>query len=439
MSPLLIGLICIILMVLLSVFGVPIFVALGSVGVAGLIIVMGFGSAMGIVSSLPFAILASYGLAVVPLFYLMGEIAAEAGIAKDAYEAAHRLLGGLRGGLAMATTLGSGFSSACMGSSVANAALFTRVAYPEMLRFKYDKSFSLGCIASSGTFAIMIPPSIALVVYGIITEESIGRLLIAGIIPGILTVLVYLISIWVRCSLNLKLAPFAPMRYTLSEKIKGSFGLWGIASLFILVLGGIYAGLFTPSAGGAIGALGAFILALTRRRLNYSTIMTVATETMKGMTSIIVIIIGGFLMARFLVLSDFVESLVDFTTGHANLSPVSVIISIAIMYIVLGAVMDGVSMMVTTMPFVYPVVTSLGFDGIWFGIFFIKLTEIALLTPPIGANLYIVTAAAGENTDLMDVIKGVWPFLLADAIVLTLLILFPAMATYLPYMMYATN
>jgi C4-dicarboxylate transporter DctM subunit len=437
MSPLLMGSLCIIVMVLLAVLGVPIFVALGSVGIAGLIFVMGFDGAMGITSSLPFAVLASYGLSVVPLFFLMGEIAAEAGIAKDAYEAAYRLLGGLRGGVAMATTLGSGFSGACMGSSVANAALFTRVAYPEMLRFKYDKSFSLGCIASSGTFAIMIPPSIALVVYGIITEESIGRLLIAGIIPGILTVIVYLVSIWGRCTLNPKLAPDAPVRYTIGEKLKGTLGLWGIAALFILVLGGIYTGLFTPSAGGAVGASGAFILALTKRRLNNATITRVAVETMRGMTAIIVIIIGGFLMARFLVLSDFVEALVDFTTARAGLSPVAVIVLIAIMYIFLGAVMDGISMMVTTMPFIYPVVTSLGFDGIWFGIFFIKLTEIALLTPPIGANLYVVTAAAGEDADLLDVIKGIWPFLLADAIVLILLIIFPAIATYLPHMMYS--
>jgi C4-dicarboxylate transporter DctM subunit len=438
MFPLLVGGVSFLVMVLLAISGVPIFVALGLVGVVGLIFVTGFDATLGIIGTLPFAVLASYGLAVVPLFYLMGEIAAEAGIARDAYQAAYKLLGGLRGGLAMSTTLGSGFSAACMGSSVANAALFTKVAFPEMLRFKYDRSLSLGCIASSGTFAIMIPPSIALVVYGIITEESVGRLLMAGILPGILTLVVYLTGIWIRCRLNPKLAPIAPIKYTMAEKIKGTFGLWGIAALFVLVLGGIYAGFFTPSAGGAVGAFGAFILALSKRRLTKVAINRIALDSMMGITSIIVIIIGGFLLARHLVLSGFVEALVHFTTTQAGLPPIVIIGFIAVMYILLGCVMDGVSMMVCTMPFVYPVVTSLGFDGIWFGIIFIKLIEIALITPPIGANLYIVAAAAGKDTNVIDVIRGVLPFLLLDCIVLVLLILFPAISLYLPSRMYAS-
>jgi C4-dicarboxylate transporter DctM subunit len=438
MSPLLIGGVSFFIMVLLSLSGVPIFVALGLVGVVGLIIVTGFDTTLGIVATLPFAVLASYGLAVVPLFYLMGEIAAEAGIARDAYQSAYKLLGGFRGGLAMSTTLGSGFSAACMGSSVANAALFTRVAFPEMVRFNYDRSLSLGCIASSGTFAIMIPPSIALVVYGIITEESVGRLLMAGIIPGILTLVVYLVGIWIRCRLNPKLAPIAPVKYTIAEKIKGTFALWGIAVLFALVLGGIYAGFFTPSAGGAVGAFGAFILALSKRRLTKAAISRIARDSMMGISSIIVIIIGGFLLARHLVLSGFVEALVNLTTTQAGLPPIVIIGLIAVMYILLGCVMDGVSMMVCTMPFVYPVVTSLGFDGIWFGIIFIKLIEIALITPPIGANLYIVAAAAGKDTDVIDVIKGVLPFLLLDCIVLVLLILFPGICLYLPSRMYTS-
>lgn len=437
LSSILPGLLGIFVMIFLALSGVPIFIAMGLVGVVGLIFTSGFQVAIGIASTLPFAILASFSIAVVPLFFLMGVVVYEAGITKDAYNAAHILVGGLRGGLAMATTVGSGFSAACMGSSVANAALFTKIAFPEMMRYKYDKSFSLGCIASAGTFAIMIPPSIALVVYGIITEESIGKLLIAGIIPGILTVILYLIGIWTLCKFNPRLAPVAPIKYTVKEKIRGTLGLWSIIILFILVLGGIYLGLFTPSAGGAIGALGAFIIAFLKRKLTKTTLLRIGLDSTKGITGIIVILLGGFYMARFLVLSGFVGGLVDIINSQSALPPIGIMALIAIMYLLLGCVMDGVAMMVVTMPFVYPIVVSLGFSGIWFGIVFIKLIEVGLLTPPIGANLYIVAASAGKDVNVVDVIKGVVPFLTMEVIVLTLLIIFPSLSLYLPDMMYA--
>ena len=438
LSAILPGLLGIFVMVLLALSGIPIFVAMGLVGVVGLIFTSGFHVAMGIASTLPFAILASFNISVVPLFFLMGVVAYEAGITKDAYNAANKLVGGLRGGLAMATTVGSGFSAACMGSSVANAALFTKIAFPEMMRYNYDKSFSLGCIASAGTFAIMIPPSIALVVYGIITEESIGKLLIAGIIPGILTVVMYMAAIWLLCRFNPKLAPVAPIKYTIKEKIRGTAGLWSIAILFILVLGGIYLGLFTPSAGGAIGAFGAFIVALFKKKLTKTTLLNIALDSTKGITAIIMILLGGFYMARFLVLSGFVDGLVNIITAQSALPPIGIMALIAIMYLLLGCVMDGVAMMVVTMPFVYPIVVSLGFSGVWFGIVFIKITELGLLTPPIGANLYIVAASAGKDVNVVDVIKGVVPFLATEIIVLILLILIPSLSLYLPSMMYVS-
>ena len=436
MSPLLIGTIGFIVMVILALFEIPIFVSLGLVGVVGLILTSGFNTTMGIVAHLPFAVLANYGIAVIPLFFLMGQIAGEAGIVKDAFGAVYRLTGGLRGGLAMATTVGSAFSAATMGSSVANAALFTRVALPEMLKFKYDKSFSLGCIASAGTFAIMIPPSIMFVIYGVITEESIGRLLIAGIFPGILTAIAYLISIWIRCKWNPKLAPAPPIKYTAGEKFRSVFRLWSIMLLFLLVFGGMYSGLFNPSAGAAIGASGAFLLALGRKKLTKASVGKVCFETMQGIGPLTAIIIGGFFLGRFLVLSGFVEVIVHFVTVDLVIPPLAVIGLIAVMYLILGALMDELSMTLCTVPFVYPLVKALGYDGIWFGVIYTKLCQIGMIFPPIAINLFVVASAAGKDTNVMDVIKGIFPFILIEIIVLAVLILFPDISLYLPSKMY---
>jgi tripartite ATP-independent transporter DctM subunit len=436
MSPLLIGTIGFIVMVVLALLEVPIFVSLGLVGVVGLILTAGFDTAMGIVSSLPFAVLANYGIAVIPLFFLMGQVAGEAGIVRDAYEAVYKITGRVRGGLAMATTVGSAFSAATMGSSVANAALFTRVALPEMLKFNYDKSFSLGCIASAGTFAIMIPPSIMFVIYGVITEESIGRLLIAGIFPGILTAIVYLMSIWIRCKWNPKLAPAPPAKYTAGEQFRSVFRLWSILLLFGLVFGGIYFGFFTPSAGAAVGASGAFLLALARRKLTRVSVGKVCFETMRGIGPLTAILIGGFFLGRFLVLSGFVEVIVRFVSVDLAIPPLAVIGLIAVMYLILGALMDELSMTLVTIPFVYPLVKALGYDGIWFGVVYTKLCQIGLIFPPIAMNLFVVASAAGKGTTVTDVIKGIFPFILLEIIVLTILILFPSISLYLPSKMY---
>lgn len=434
MSSLLVGTIALIITVFLSVAGVPIFISLGSVGIMGLMVVSGLDATLGIISSLPFAILATYGLAIVPLFFVMGEVASQSGVASEGYQAAYKLLGGTRGGLAMSTTLGSGISSACMGSSAANAALFTRIALPEMLKFNYDKSFSLGCIASVGTFAVMIPPSIGFVLYGIITQESIGKLLVAGIFPGLITIIVYMIGISILCRLKPEIAPLSEKKYSLGEKLKSILGLWGILLLFILVMGGMYAGFFTPSAGAAIGASGAFIIALSKRKLSIRSISVMALNTMRAISSFTVIILGGFLLARFLVFSGFTHDLVSVIS--AGLPKGVVITFITLMYLVLGCLMDTPSMMITTIPFIYPLVTSIGFDGIWFGVFFTKLAEISVLTPPVGMNLFVVAAAAGKGTTVGDVIKGVVPFILMEVFVLILLYIFPSIALYLPSHMY---
>jgi C4-dicarboxylate transporter DctM subunit len=434
MSPLLLGTMALLVMVFMCLAGVPIFVSLGSVGILGLIIVSGLNRTLGIISSLPFTIFASYSLAIVPLFFLMGDIASLGGVASEGYKAAYKLLGRTRGGLAMATTVGSGLSAACMGSSAANAALFSRIALPEMLKLGYNKSFSLGCIASVGTFAVMIPPSLGFVLYGIVTQESIGKLLMAGVFPGILTVGVYLLGILLMCCLNPKLAPLSKVKYTTREKLKAMLGLWGILLLFLLVMGGIYAGLFPPSAGAAVGASGAFIIALSRRKLTLPGLINLGIDTMRAISSFTVILLGGFLLARFLVMSGFTQALVALVS--TGLSKGVVLMGIVLMYLILGCLMDPVSMLITTIPFIYPLIISLGFDGIWFGVIFTKLSEIGVLTPPVGMNLFVVAAAAGKGTTVADVIKGVGPFLIMEALVMVILILFPGIALFLPSTMY---
>ena len=431
-DPLIIGFLSLVAMVGLALLGVPIAIAAGTVGIVGLMIDLGIGGAFGIIGTLPFAVLANFGITLIPLFFLMGDFAAQAGIAKDAFDAAYKLFGRVRGGLAMATTLGSALSAATMGSSLANAALFTRIALPPMLAYHYDRSFALGCIAAVGTFAIMIPPSITFVLYGIVTNESIGALLLAGIIPGLFTAAAYLTFIYIRCRVNPKLAPAPKIKFSRGEKLRGLANLWAIFLLFFLVMGGIYAGYFTPSAGGAVGAFGALMLAIWKRRLNWEVFRKVSVETVQATTTIMIIIVGAFFLARHLVLCGFAQELVKLCTGGGAIPGWVVILLFSVMYLLLGCVMETVSMLVTTMPFVYPVVKALGYDGIWFGVIFVKLAEIGMLTPPVGANLFVVTATAGEQTTVMDVVKGVGPFLILEIPILLFLIFYPEISTYLP-------
>ncbi len=435
-DPLIVGFLSLGVMILLAVIGVPIAIAAGIVGIGGLMFDIGISGAFGVIGTLPYSVLASFGISLIPLFFLMGDFAAQAGIAKDAFDAAYKLFGRIRGGLAMATTMGSALSAATMGSSLANAALFTRIALPPMLNYKYNRSFALGCIAAAGTFAIMIPPSITFVLYGIVTQQSIGALLLAGITPGIFTAVVYLCYIFIRCNVNPKLAPIPEVKFSRSEKLRGMVQLWAIFFLFFLVMGGIYAGYFTPSAGGAVGAFGAFILAAFKRRISWGVLRKVSIETVQGTTAIMIILVGAFLLGRHLIFSGFTQELVKLCTGGGAISPWVVIFLFCAMYLLLGCVMETVSMLVTTIPFVYPVVTALGYDGIWFGVIFVKLAELGMLTPPLGANLFVVSATAGDDTSVMDVVKGIAPFLLLEIPILAILIAFPEISTYLPSKMY---
>lgn len=425
------------IVVLLALIAVrmPIGVALGLSGLLGLFFVGGTRAAFGQLDTLTYHVPATYTFAVIPFFIFMGALASEGGFAAAAYASANRWLGRLPGGLAMATTVGSGALSAASGSTVVNAAVFGRIAYPEMMAYGYDKRLTAGTIAASGTFAAMIPPSVTVVLFGIITGTSIGELLIAGFLPGLLTVVIYLMGIYVLARLRPQFAPRADHHYTLAEKFSSLRGVWGIALIFVAVMGGIYLGYFTPTQAGAVGAFAALAVLLVSRRLSRDNLGRALVSTVVTTSSLFIIIIGGFVFARFLTLSGVVSRTVD-AVSRAGVSPWMVLLAVLAIYIFLGMFLDPASMLVISLPLTYPLLVGLGFEGVWIGILVIKIVEIAMITPPVGMNAYVLKSVLSDrDVSIGEIFSGLSFFLLLDVITLTALILFPQIATWLPAQM----
>jgi len=366
--------------------------------------------------------------------FLMGNLAGTAQITTEAFNAATKWLNRVPGGLAMATCVASGAFGACSGSTVANAAVFTPLALPEMIKKGYDKRLAVGCIAAAGTFAAMIPPSLSMVIYGVITNEPVGKLLIAGIIPGIITLILYLIGIYIRVKINPDLAPYTNIRISFKEKMVSLKGTWGIVAIFMLIMCGIYAGWFSPSSAGAVGAFAAFCIVIMRRKLNLSGIKNVFFDTGKISSTLFLILIGGAIFARFLTLSGFAVSVSNLVTG-AQMPPLLILFSLLFLLLILGCFMDPPSIMIITLPIIYPIIIQLGYNGIWFGVIMTKVIEIALITPPLGFNAYVVHSASAKKISLEDVFKGITPFLLLEIIALAILILFPQLSLFLPGLM----
>ncbi len=433
MDPLLTGVLSFLFLMVIIALGTPIWAALTLTGFLGICYINGIPIGLNIIGTTPHSSVGSYALSVVALFYLMGTVAEQAGIAGDAYDVAHKWLARLPGGLAMTTTVACGFFAAICGSSVANAAVFSKIALPQMVKFGYSRQLALGSVASAGTFAVMIPPSILMVIYGLMTNLSIGKLLIAGLFPGLFTILVYLISIYIRCKwISPSIAPAINLRFTWRERFSSTKKVVPIMIIFIVVLGGIYAGWFTPTAGAAVGAFTTFIVAFAMKKgLKKKEIAEIATTSALGITSVMMILVGGFLFSQYLTRSGFVDTLSGWVMAF-DFSSVAIIVVICIMYLVLGCFMDAIPMMLITVSFVFPLITKMGFDGIWFGVILVKLCEIGAITPPIGINLFVVAAAVGDKDALSDVIKGVIPFVGLEMIILIILILVPQISLFLP-------
>ena len=430
-DPLIVGYAGVILLFLFLGLGVPVAVAMGVVGICGMYFGIGELFVIGQLRTLPFAIVNSYGLAVVPLFVLMGVLAEASGITTEVFRTADLWLRRLKGGLYQAVIVGSAAFAAISGSTTVNALVFTRIAFPKMIGLGYSKSLSLGAIAGAGSFAAMIPPSITMVIYAIMTEQSVGQLLIAGLIPGVVTALVYLAGINLLVRIDPTLAPDITEKVSWGERWRALGKVWPIVILIILVMGGIYTGVFPPSAAGAAGAFGAFLFALARMKGVRGWLVGALQDAAFLSCIMFMILVGGLLLSRMLVVTGVIDHMVVAITSVAD-TPLKFMILASILYIILGCFLDTTSMMVVTLPFLFPVVVALDIDPIWFGIVLVKLIEISVITPPVGFNLFAVMSAVRGQATFGHVYKGVIPFIVLDLLVLVLLIMYPELATWLP-------
>lgn len=416
-------------MLILAFARVPLAIAMGLVGFAGLWWMRGLNPALASVTSTVYEAGFEYTLSVVPLFILMGNFVTRAGMSRELYRAAYTLVGHFRGGLGMATVMAcAGFGSVC-GSSIATAATMTKVAYPSMKDHGYSGQLAAGAIAAGGTLGILIPPSTILVIYGLVTETSIGKLFAAGMVPGLLAVFMMCLTISFITWRDPSAGPAAE-RSSWAERFDAMKDVWAVAVLFVIVMGGIYGGVFTTTEGAGIGAFGAFIIALMRRSLNVSVTLDILVESARTTGMLFMILVGALVFANFVNFTTLPSDLKSLVSTH-NISPVAVMIAICAIYIVLGAAMEELSMVLLTLPVFFPLVVSLGFDPVWFGIVIVLVVMIGLISPPVGMNMFVVRNMLPELSTA-TIFKGVMPFVFTLVAVLALLVAFPQIALFLP-------
>lgn len=372
----------------------------------------------------------NYELSVVPLFILMGNFVARARLASELYNASYAFLGHRKGGLAMATVVACGGFSAICGSSLATAATMSKVAMPSMRRFKYSDSLAAGSIAAGGTLGILIPPSVLLVIYGILTQQSIGKLFAAGLVPGVLGILLYLTAVRYVTWRNPETGP-AGVRQEWSERMHALRSVWGVILLFGIVMGGIYGGVFSPTEAAGIGAFGAFVFALLRGALSWTILRELLVESVETTAMLFTVLIGALLFANFVNYTDFPQTLLGFAQQFVD-TPWLVICAILAIYLVLGCVFESLSMILLTVPIFFPLVRDLGYDPIWFGIVVVVVTEISLITPPVGLNVFVLRGVL-PDVKTSTIFKGVTPFWCADIVRLALIVLVPALSLWLPH------
>jgi len=432
MTPLTIGFIGIGVLFILLFSGMPIGLVMGLVGFAGFAYLRGFDVALGVLQTVPYTTFHDYNLTVVPLFVLMGSFAFYAGLSKDLYDTVHSWLGHFRGGLAMATVGACASFAAISGSSLATAATMGTVALPEMKRYNYSPALATGAIAAGGTIGILIPPSVGFIVYGIITEQSIGKLFLAGFIPGILEAVFYMVTIWIICKRNPLLGPPGPST-SFINKIKAFKNTWVVLLLFVIVIGGIYFGVFSPTEAAGIGAFGAFIFAIARRKLGWQAFKGSFVETGRTTAMIFVILLGAMILGYFLAVSRLPFELASII-GGLPINRYIILVIVLFFYICLGCVMDSLAMILITVPIFFPLILALGFDPIWFGVIVVRVSEIGLITPPVGLNVYIIKGVA-KDVSMGTIFRGIFPFLIADICHVALLVAVPQLALFLPGMM----
>ena len=413
----------------LMLLRVPVGMAMGLVGVTGYSYIVGAGPALKLVGQTSMRTVTDYTFGVIPMFILMGAFVSISGVSRELFRAANTFLGHLRGGLGIATVVACGGFAAICGSSVATAATFSTVAYPEMRRYGYPQSFSAGVIAAGGTLGAMLPPSTVLAVYGIITQQDIGKLFVAGVLPGILAMTMYVLTIAVIVRVRPSFLPAGQVG-TWSERLTGLRDIWAPLLLFAFVIGGLYGGLFTPTEAGGVGAGGAFVLGVVRGRLSRKQIREALLQATRTAAAVFTVLIGALLFGYFLTITETPQKVTEFLTG-LGVGRYGVLALIMVMYLALGCLMDAMAMIILTVPIIFPVVTALGFDPIWFGVIIVMTVELGLIHPPVGMNVFVIKSVVKEIS-FTTIFKGVIPFVVTDIIRLVILIAFPVIALYLP-------
>lgn len=428
MSPVQVGLIGIALLLLLLFSRIWIGVAMAVVGFLGFAYLGSLEGALSLLKVVPLRFIADYTLSVVPLFILMGVVTYEAGISEDLYRTAHKWLGQQPGGLAVATIGACAAFSATCGSSTACAVIMSKIALPEMKKYNYDTRLAAGTVAAGGTLGILIPPSLGFILYAILTESSVGMLFMAGIFPGLLLATLFSISIILITRRNEQLNLRQP-KITFKEKIISLKHTGPMLALFFLVIGGLYMGVFTPGEAGAIGAFGAIVIGIARKRLSYRKFLAALVETGQTTCMMLFLLLGAMIFMRFMAISNLPFALAALLE-EIQMSRYFVLAVMLFIYILLGMFLDIISSQILTIPIIFPVVLAMNFDPIWFGVLMIVIQEMGLITPPIGLNVFMVSGAS--DVPVGTIFAGVWPFVIAMAICIILIILFPQIALFLP-------
>jgi tripartite ATP-independent transporter DctM subunit len=413
----------------LMLLRVPVGMAMGLVGVTGYAYLSGGAPALKLVGQTSMRTVTSYQFGVIPMFLLMGAFVSHSGISRELFRAANTFIGHRKGGLGLATIVSCGGFAAISGSSVATAATFSAVAYPEMRRYGYPQSFATGVIAAGGTLGAMLPPSTVLAVYALITQQDVGKLFQAGILPGLLAMTMYMLTIGVITRVRPNFLPTVP-KASWQEKVAGIKDVWAPLTLFLLVIGGLYGGIFTPTEAGGMGASGAFLLGVLRGKLGKAEIRASLLQATRTAAAVFTVLIGALLFGYFLTITQVPQKVTGFLTG-LGVGAYGVLALIMLMYLVLGCLMDALAMIILTVPIIFPVVTELGFDPIWFGVIIVMTVELGLIHPPVGMNVFVIKSVVHDVT-FSSIFKGVLPFIATDILRLIILIAFPIIALWLP-------
>ncbi len=437
MTPTMIGIIGIVVMLALFMTRMPVAYVMALIGYAGFSIMISTKGGLNLLSRNIYEAFSSYGLTTIPLFVLMGQFAFNSGISRRLYDTAYKFFGNTRGGLAMATVSACTAFGAVCGSSPATAATMATVGLPEMKRYNYADELSTGAVASGGGLGMIMPPSVVLIVYGVLTEESIGALFVAGILPAILMTVLFIIAIYIQCRLAPNQGPPGE-RFTWKEKLRSLSGTIDTIAVFFLIMGGLFLGLFTPTEAAAVGAAGVLAVSLIRRQLGWKGFVKSLNETLRTSCMILFLIAGAVVFGKFLAVTRIPFNIASWI-GAFQLPPYMVMGAIVLVYLIGGCIMDAMALIMLTIPIFFPVVTDLGYDPIWFGVIIVLVTQMGVITPPVGINVYVVYGVAKGvvgGVALEAIFKGILPFLVAIIVGIVIMTFFPQVILYLPNLMY---